>query len=149
MERIRNDDRASAAGVANSRRPNRPVPVLVPTAGQRVRCLGVIRLTKTGRTQKQDLFADLPQPVASEPRTGASAPVAERAAKAARPRAGAPRMATASESEYNASTIEVLEGLESVRRRPGMYTDTTRPNHLAQEVIDNAVDEALAAVGVR
>ena len=40
--------------------------------------------------------------------------------------------------------IEVLEGLEPVRLRPGMYTDTTRPNHLAQEVIDNSVDEALA-----
>lgn len=45
---------------------------------------------------------------------------------------------------YNASQIEVLTGLEPVRKRPGMYTDTTRPNHLAQEVIDNSVDEALA-----
>ncbi|MGD8533705.1 MAG: DNA topoisomerase IV subunit B, partial [Gammaproteobacteria bacterium] len=45
---------------------------------------------------------------------------------------------------YKASDIEVLSGLEPVRRRPGMYTDTTRPNHLAQEVIDNSVDEALA-----
>ncbi len=45
---------------------------------------------------------------------------------------------------YNASDIEVLSGLEPVRRRPGMYTDTTRPNHLAHEVIDNSVDEALA-----
>ncbi len=45
---------------------------------------------------------------------------------------------------YNASAIEVLTGLDPVRRRPGMYTDTTRPNHLAQEVIDNSVDEALA-----
>lgn len=45
---------------------------------------------------------------------------------------------------YNASSIEVLSGLEPVRKRPGMYTDTTRPNHLAQEVIDNSVDEALA-----
>ncbi|NUP98659.1 MAG: DNA topoisomerase IV subunit B, partial [Armatimonadetes bacterium] len=45
---------------------------------------------------------------------------------------------------YSAKDIEVLEGLEPVRRRPGMYTDTSRPNHLAQEVIDNAVDEALA-----
>ncbi|MES2405078.1 MAG: DNA topoisomerase IV subunit B, partial [Pseudomonadota bacterium] len=40
--------------------------------------------------------------------------------------------------------IEVLSGLEPVRRRPGMYTDTTRPNHLVQEVVDNSVDEALA-----
>ncbi len=45
---------------------------------------------------------------------------------------------------YNAADIEVLSGLEPVRKRPGMYTDTTRPNHLAQEVIDNSVDEAIA-----
>lgn len=45
---------------------------------------------------------------------------------------------------YNAQAIEVLKGLEPVQRRPGMYTDTSRPNHLAQEVIDNSVDEALA-----
>ena len=45
---------------------------------------------------------------------------------------------------YDGSSIEVLSGLDPVRRRPGMYTDTTRPNHLAQEVIDNSVDEALA-----
>ena len=48
------------------------------------------------------------------------------------------------QSSYNADAIEVLTGLEPVRRRPGMYTDTTRPNHLGQEVIDNSVDEALA-----
>jgi topoisomerase-4 subunit B len=47
-------------------------------------------------------------------------------------------------SKYGAAEIEVLSGLDPVRRRPGMYTDTTRPNHLAHEVIDNAVDEALA-----
>src|SRR6266702_7066094 len=47
-------------------------------------------------------------------------------------------------SSYTASDIEVLSGLDPVRRRPGMYTDTTRPNHLAHEVIDNSVDEALA-----
>ena len=45
---------------------------------------------------------------------------------------------------YDASAIEVLSGLEPVRKRPGMYTDTTRPNHLAQEIIDNSVDEAIA-----
>ena len=45
---------------------------------------------------------------------------------------------------YTAQSLEVLSGLDPVRRRPGMYTDTTRTNHLAQEVIDNAVDEALA-----
>jgi len=47
-------------------------------------------------------------------------------------------------SNYDASAIEVLSGLEPVQKRPGMYTDTARPNHLAQEVIDNSVDEALA-----
>src|SRR3990170_3530734 len=47
-------------------------------------------------------------------------------------------------SVYDAAAIEVLTGLEPVRKRPGMYTDTTRPNHLAQEVIDNSVDEAIA-----
>ncbi len=45
---------------------------------------------------------------------------------------------------YTAESIEVLSGLDPVRKRPGMYTDTSRPNHLAQEVIDNSVDEALA-----
>ncbi|MGB2154912.1 MAG: DNA topoisomerase IV subunit B [Porticoccaceae bacterium] len=47
-------------------------------------------------------------------------------------------------SNYEAKDIEVLTGLDPVRKRPGMYTDTSRPNHLAQEVIDNSVDEALA-----
>jgi topoisomerase-4 subunit B len=47
-------------------------------------------------------------------------------------------------TRYDAVDIEVLSGLDPVKRRPGMYTDTTRPNHLAQEVIDNSVDEALA-----
>jgi topoisomerase-4 subunit B len=45
---------------------------------------------------------------------------------------------------YKASDIEVLSGLDPVRRRPGMYTDTSRPNHLAHEVIDNSVDEAIS-----
>ncbi|GAB3030948.1 DNA topoisomerase IV subunit B [Bowmanella dokdonensis] len=49
-----------------------------------------------------------------------------------------------SNQSYNAEAIEVLSGLDPVKRRPGMYTDTTRPNHLSQEVIDNSVDEALA-----
>jgi hypothetical protein len=53
-------------------------------------------------------------------------------------------MQTRMNSRYNAADIEVLSGLDPVKRRPGMYTDTTRPNHLAQEVVDNAVDEALA-----
>ena len=47
-------------------------------------------------------------------------------------------------SKYDASAIEVLTGLEPVQKRPGMYTETSRPNHLAQEVIDNSVDEAVA-----
>ena len=46
--------------------------------------------------------------------------------------------------QYQAQDIEVLSGLEPVQRRPGMYTDTTHPNHLIQEVVDNSVDEALA-----
>ena len=47
-------------------------------------------------------------------------------------------------NQYDAASIEVLTGLDPVKKRPGMYTDTTRPNHLAQEVIDNSVDEAIA-----
>ncbi len=47
-------------------------------------------------------------------------------------------------SNYTSESIEVLTGLDPVKKRPGMYTETTRPNHLAQEVIDNSVDEALA-----
>ncbi|MCC1495962.1 DNA topoisomerase IV subunit B [Alcanivorax sp. 1008] len=47
-------------------------------------------------------------------------------------------------NNYTAENIEVLSGLDPVKKRPGMYTDTSRPNHLAQEVIDNSVDEALA-----
>jgi len=45
---------------------------------------------------------------------------------------------------YDAGAIEVLTGLQAVRKRPGMYTQTERPNHLAQEVIDNSVDEAIS-----
>ena len=52
-------------------------------------------------------------------------------------------------TDYDASAIEVLTGLEPVRKRPGMYTDTSRPNHLAQEVIDNSVDEAVAGYASR
>jgi topoisomerase IV subunit B len=48
------------------------------------------------------------------------------------------------EAKYSATSLQVLSGLEPVQRRPGMYTDTTRPNHLVQEVVDNSVDEALA-----
>lgn len=52
-------------------------------------------------------------------------------------------------NHYNAASIEILTGLDPVRRRPGMYTDTTRPNHLAREAIDNGVDEALAGFADR
>ncbi|HSW70553.1 MAG TPA: ATP-binding protein, partial [Gammaproteobacteria bacterium] len=52
-------------------------------------------------------------------------------------------MATKTKQHYTAEALEVLSGLEPVRRRPGMYTDTTNPNHLAHEAIDNSVDEAM------
>jgi len=53
------------------------------------------------------------------------------------------------ENSYNAESIEILKGLEPVRRRPGMYTDTSSPDHLAHEVIDNSVDEAIAGFADR
>jgi topoisomerase-4 subunit B len=53
-------------------------------------------------------------------------------------------MTKANKEAYSSQAIEVLSGLDPVRRRPGMYTDTTRPNHLAHEAIDNSVDEAIA-----
>ncbi|VEH67738.1 DNA topoisomerase IV subunit B [Rodentibacter pneumotropicus] len=52
-------------------------------------------------------------------------------------------------TQYSAQEITVLKDLEPVQIRPGMYTDTTRPNHLAQEVIDNSVDEALAGFATK
>ena len=51
--------------------------------------------------------------------------------------------------EYTAESIEVLSGLDTVRKRPGMYTETSRPNHLALEVIDNSVDEALSGYATK
>jgi len=54
------------------------------------------------------------------------------------------RSSSSSQSGYNAESIEVLKGLDPVKRRPGMYTDTSSPDHLAHEVIDNSVDEAIA-----
>jgi len=53
------------------------------------------------------------------------------------------------DNQYNAGSIEVLKGLDPVRRRPGMYTDTSSPDHLAHEVIDNSVDEAIAGFANR
>ena len=47
-------------------------------------------------------------------------------------------------AKYDASDIEVLTGLDPVKKRPGMYTDTPKPNHLVQEVLDNSVDEAIS-----
>jgi topoisomerase-4 subunit B len=59
------------------------------------------------------------------------------------------RNSDADPRNYNAASLEVLKGLDPVRRRPGMYTDTQRPNHMAQEVIDNSVDEAIAGFAKR
>ena len=53
-------------------------------------------------------------------------------------------MANPSTSAYNSDSNEVLSGLDPVRKRPSMYTDTSGLNHLAYEVVDNSVDEALA-----
>ena len=47
-------------------------------------------------------------------------------------------------NSYDSNAIEVLSGLDPVKKRPGMYTDTSNPNHLIQEVLDNSVDEALS-----
>src|SRR5690606_37889237 len=87
----------------------------------------------------------------SESRTLAGRPPPATEQRAFNPRASlsyAPVPRTTSRTRmnarYDAADIEVLSGLDPVKRRPGMYTDTTRPNHLAQEVVDNAVDEALA-----
>ena len=52
-------------------------------------------------------------------------------------------------AKYKAADIEVLTGLEAVRKRPGMYTDTARPDHLLQEVLDSSVDETLAGYASR
>ena len=93
--------------------------------------------TKKKTTKQPDLF--------EQPRTAKSS--ARKAPKASgRARAGAGRGASA-ESGYTAKHIEVLEGLEPVRRRPGMYiggTDEKALHHLFAEVIDNAMDEAVA-----
>lgn len=62
---------------------------------------------------------------------------------------GKSKSAKSIKTGYTAEAIEVLSGLEPVRRRPGMYTDTTNPNHLAHEAVDNSVDEALEGYATR
>jgi len=95
--------------------------------------------TKKKPSKQPDLFD-------SAPRTAARKPAARGASKAAG-RAAKPTRAASAESDYTAKHIEVLEGLEPVRRRPGMYiggTDEKALHHLFAEVIDNSMDEALA-----
>ncbi len=89
---------------------------------------------KKTASKNKDLFADAPE---SAPESLAETTAAKSSSKAKKPR----------EKAYTASDIEVLEGLEPVRRRPGMYiggTDTRAMHHLFAEVVDNSMDEAVA-----
>src|SRR5229473_461463 len=98
--------------------------------------------TKKKPPKQPDLFDTGPRKAKSSAR---KAP-ARKAAKSS-PRAKPAGRAASAESGYTAKHIEVLEGLEPVRRRPGMYiggTDEKALHHLFAEVIDNAMDEALA-----
>ncbi|MFN3765364.1 MAG: DNA topoisomerase IV subunit B [Aliihoeflea sp.] len=91
-----------------------------------------------------DLFGDLAAPTPAKPAARRADPIVAAAKRAATPAAVAPKDAS---DGYSAADIEVLEGLEPVRRRPGMYiggTDEKALHHLFAEVIDNSMDEAVA-----
>ena len=93
-----------------------------------------------------DLFSGLPAATRAEAEPRETAPVEPVAKAAVQPKA-APAPVTSSGDDYGASSIRVLEGLEPVRMRPGMYiggTDEKALHHLFAEVIDNSMDEAVA-----
>ncbi len=100
-----------------------------------------------------DLFgtaADTPGAPAEGAKAPAAKPSLKELASRVAERATPAAKGTPDESGYTASAIEVLEGLEPVRRRPGMYiggTDEKALHHLFAEVIDNAMDEAVVALG--
>ncbi|MEG6509338.1 DNA topoisomerase IV subunit B [Methyloligella sp. 2.7D] len=95
----------------------------------------------------RDLFAKIDDGADKAPRKSKSAPSKATAAKSAPAKAAAAPRVQSAEEAYSAADIEVLEGLEPVRRRPGMYiggTDATALHHLFAEVLDNSMDEAVA-----
>ena len=94
--------------------------------------------------QSQDLFAEMPEPEPTRRQAPTQKSITEKIGKAPPP--------PAANSSYSAADIEVLEGLEPVRRRPGMYiggTDSNALHHLFAEVIDNSMDEAIAGHATR